>query len=189
MIKERRSQRKSPEAAPAGAIPAEKIVIDRSRLRLSALFAFLILAILALALWQSRNFGYRAGLFPWAIGFPLLALAAVQLFLDLTGRTKLKDDGFVPGPELPKQVVTRRTMSICAWTVGFFVGIWLLGFFLAVPLMILLYIKFAGNEKWPIAIVLSAIGWLFFYILFIRLLHVPFTDPVIPIPLPWFLIS
>jgi len=189
VIKERRRKSTDRNDAPSGVIPAEKIVIDRTRLRLSALFAFLILALLALALWQSRNFGYRAGLFPWAIGFPVLALAAVQLFLDLTGRTKMKDGGFVPGPDLPKQVVTRRTMSICAWTVGFFVGIWLLGFFLAVPLMTLLYLKFAGNEKWPITIVLSAIAWLFFYLLFIRLLHVPFTDPVIPIPLPWFLIS
>jgi uncharacterized membrane protein YjjB (DUF3815 family) len=73
--------------------------------------------------------------------------------------------------------------------VSFFVGIWLLCFFFAVPLMTLLYLKLAGNEKWPIAIVLSAIGWLFFYLLFIRLLHVPFTDPVIPIPIPSFLIS
>ncbi|MGH7769651.1 MAG: tripartite tricarboxylate transporter permease, partial [Candidatus Binatia bacterium] len=188
VIKERRSQKKSSNETPDAPIAADKVAVDRSRLRLSALFAFLILALLALALWQSRNFGFRAGLFPWAIGFPLLALAAVQLFFDLTGKTKLKDDGFVPGPDLPKQVVTRRTMSICAWTLGFFLGIWLLGFFWAVPLMILLYVKFAGNEKWPIAIVLSAIGWLFFYLLFMRLLHVPFTDPVIPIPIPSFLI-
>ncbi|HEY3302637.1 MAG TPA: tripartite tricarboxylate transporter permease [Candidatus Binatia bacterium] len=190
VIKERRSKRKSQdEAAMIAGIPTEKIVIDRNRLRWSALFAFLILALLALALWKSRNFGFRAGLFPWAIGFPVLALAAVQLFLDLTGRTKLKEDGFLSGPDVPKELVTRRTMSICAWTVGFFIGIWLLGFSLAIPLMTLLYFKFAGNEKWPIAIVLSAIGWLFFYLLFIRLLHVPFTDPVIPIPLPSFLIS
>jgi hypothetical protein len=189
IFKERRSRRESRDEAPAEARPAERIVIDPSRLKLSALFAFLILALLALALWQSRNFGFRAGLFPWAIGFPVLALAAVQLFLDLTGRTKLKEDGWVSGPEIPKELVARRTASICAWTVGFFVAIWLVGFPVAVPLATLLYLKVAGREKWPIAIVLSFIGWLFFYLLFIRLLHVPFTDPVIPIPLPWFLIS
>jgi TctA family transporter len=186
VIKERRSQRKSEEQSPLEAPPAEKTVNDPGRLRLSALFAFLIVALLALALWQSRNFGFRAGLFPWAIGFPVLALAAVQLFFDLTGKTKLKEDGLA-GADIPQEAVVRRTASICAWTAGFFVAIWLFGFPVAVPLAALLYLKFAGREKWPITIALSFIGWLCFYLLFIRLLHVPFPDPVIDIPLPSFL--
>jgi putative tricarboxylic transport membrane protein len=175
-IKERRRKIKTRDDATAAAIPKEKTVVDPGRLRWSALFAFLILAILAVALWQSRNFGYRAGLFPWAIGFPVLALAVVQLFLDLTGRTKLKEDGLFSGPAVPKEVVTRRTVDICAWTVGYFVAIWLLGFSLAVPLATLLYFKLAGKEKWPIALALSAAGWIFFYALFVYTLHVPFPD-------------
>ena len=56
-----------------------------------------------------------------------------------------------------------------------FVGIWLLGFSLAVPTTIILYLKFA-KEKWPITLALALAAWLFFYGLFDYALHVPFPD-------------
>ncbi len=43
-----------------------------------------------LALYQSRNFGYRAGLFPWVIGIPTLLLCLAQLARELWGKEKPK---------------------------------------------------------------------------------------------------
>ncbi|HEY2990097.1 MAG TPA: tripartite tricarboxylate transporter permease [Candidatus Binatia bacterium] len=172
------SKRTPKDNEPTAATPEEQ-TIDRSRARRSALFGFFIIAILAMALWQSRNFGFRAGLFPWAIGFPVVILAVIQFFFDLTGRTKSKDEGLVFGPEVPKDVAYSRTVNICAWTIGYFIAIWLLGFSLAVPATTLLYLKFAGKEKWPITLALSAIGWLFFYGLFVYFLNVPFPEGAI----------
>jgi hypothetical protein len=106
-------------------------------------------------------------------------LAVIQFFFDLTGRTKSKDEGLVFGPEVPKDVAYSRTVNICAWTIGYFIAIWLLGFSLAVPATTLLYLKFAGKEKWPITLALSAIGWLFFYGLFVYFLNVPFPEGAI----------
>ena len=54
--------------------------------------------------------------------------------------------------EIAPEVERQRTLSILGWTVGFFLAIWLLGFSYAVPLTIFLYLKFVGNEKWPITI-------------------------------------
>jgi putative tricarboxylic transport membrane protein len=51
----------------------------------AVLFSAFLVAMMALALWQSRNFGYRAGLFPWVIGIPTLFLAISQLILDYLG--------------------------------------------------------------------------------------------------------
>ncbi|MBI2231111.1 MAG: hypothetical protein HYU46_18670, partial [Deltaproteobacteria bacterium] len=56
----------------------------------AALFTVVVATVLALALFQSRNFGFRAGLFPWAIGIPTLFLALVQLGKDILGREKPK---------------------------------------------------------------------------------------------------
>jgi uncharacterized membrane protein YjjB (DUF3815 family) len=56
------------------------------------------------------------------------------------------------------------------------VAIWLLGFSLAVPVTLILYLKIAGREKWPITLLLALIGWGFFYGLFEYTLHVPFPD-------------
>jgi TctA family transporter len=144
----------------------------------STLFSFLIVASLSWALWESRNFGFRAGLFPWAIGFPVLALATVELGLDLLGRGRksgMRSFAEV-GPDVPISLVYRRTVTISSWTIGFFVAIWLLGFSLAVPLTLILYLKIAGREKWPITLILALIGWVFFYGLFEYTLHVPFPD-------------
>jgi hypothetical protein len=142
------------------------------------LFTVCVIVLLALALWQSRKFGTRAGLFPWVIGTPTLLLALFQLAKDLWGvRT-------APAPhfegeatvEVSSGVATRRTLVIIGWTVGFFVAIWLLGFSYAVPLTMVLYLKLAGREKWTTTAIMTFCTWLFFYLLFERMLNVPFPD-------------
>jgi TctA family transporter len=182
VVKDRLKKKSKPETAADVAL-ANATVADPARAKTAAIFSFILVAVLALALWQSRNFGYRAGLFPWVIGIPALALTIVQFFMDVSGRTRFKapDDSGV-GAELAPEVVKQRTTNIALWTVGFFIAIWLLGFAVAVPLATILYLKIAGREKWPITIAVAFGAWLFFFVLFERGLHVPFPDPVIPIP-------
>ncbi len=161
---------------------------QRRSLRLSwaTLFSSLIVLACAGALWQSRNFGYRAGLFPWAIGFPALALAIAQLVLDLRGHEGGRSfEGMLEGAsELPSHVVVRRSLVVSAWIVGFFVAIWLLGFSLAIPVATFLYLK-AAREKWLLSIVLTALSWLFVYGIFERVLLVPFTEGQLFVWLGW----
>ena len=104
------------------------------------LFSIVVIVLLALALWQSRNFGYRAGLFPWVIGIPTLILALLSLPGISTGKEKPKGGsgriGEIQVDIAPEAGPSKRTISILLWTVGFFVAIWLLGFSYAVPLTI-----------------------------------------------------
>jgi putative tricarboxylic transport membrane protein len=146
----------------------------------SALLTLIIVTIIALALFQSRNFGYRAGLFPWVIGIPTLLLALVQLAKDVMGHKKERASDY---GELSPEVVRKRTFSIIAWTVGCFLAIWLLGFSYAVPLFIFLYLKVEGREGWLMTLTVTFFSWLFFYALFERMLNVPFPDPLL---LSWF---
>jgi hypothetical protein len=69
----------------------------------------------------------------------------------------------------------RETLKICAWILGYFVAIWLLGFSIAVAATTLLYLKLA-KERWPITLVLTFSAWASFYGLFVYLLHVPFPE-------------
>jgi len=159
------------EAAPKGGLRFDRQV----------LFTVCVISLLALALWQSRNFGFRAGLFPWVIGTPTLLLALFQLAKDLRGHkkagaTQLEGEATI---EVSPEVATRRTLTVLGWTVGFFIAIWLLGFSYAVPLTMVLYLKFAGREKWPITAIMTFCTWGFFYLLFQRLLNVPFPDGLI----------
>ncbi len=144
----------------------------------ATMFTGALILILALALWQSRNFGYRAGLFPWVIGIPTFVLCFLQLARDLRGTHKKAAAhlGEEPEVEITREVVSQRTIAVIAWTLGFFVAIWLLGFSIAVPLMILLYLKIAGKESWLMTAQVTFFSWLFYWGLFEKLLNVPFPE-------------
>ena len=178
VFKERR-KRKATQMTVAEAALGSPTVADPDRARLAALFSFVVVVLLGLALWQSRNFGYRAGLFPWVVGIPALVFAAAQFLMDFSGKTRFKaaDDGV--GADIPSDVVKRRTVNIIGWTAAYFLAIWLFGFAVAVPLASILYLKLAGGEKWPMTLIYSFCAWAFFYFLFDRGLHVPFPDPAL----------
>ena len=142
----------------------------------AALFTLAIATIIAVALFESRNFGFRAGLFPWVIGIPTLFLALVQLAKDVIRPKEARETGH---EALSPEAVRQRTISIIGWTVGCFLAIWLLGFSYAVPLFIFLYLKLEGREGWLMTLAVTFFSWLFFYMLFERLLNVPFPDPLL----------
>jgi hypothetical protein len=107
------------------------------------------------------------------VGIPGILLGLVQLGRDLTGRRETRDEA-EPGPDVPPEVAKRRTIEICAWIVGFWVAIWLLGFAVATLVATFLYLKVGARERWPITVVLSAFCFAFVYGLFEKALGVPF---------------
>ena len=177
LIKKKREEKASqPTTATLEAAPKGGLRFDRR-----VIFTVCVIILLSLALWQSRNFGVRAGLFPWVIGTPTLVLALFQLAKDLRGHKKVRAPVFEGegAVEVSPAVANRRTWTILGWTVGFFVAIWLLGFSYAVPLTMVLYLKLAGREKWPITVIMTFCTWGFFYLLFQKMLNVPFPDGLI----------
>ncbi|HKY08009.1 MAG TPA: tripartite tricarboxylate transporter permease, partial [Candidatus Binatia bacterium] len=171
IVKSRLDARK--KAAAEGIEAKSDAVTPRRSLHFgtAALFTLTVIVVLSVALWQSRNFGFRAGLFPWVIGTPTLIFAFLQLARDLT-TAKSPEAG--SHAELAAGLVVRRTISIILWIVGCFLGIWLLGFAYAVPLVVLVYLKFAGRESWTMTALVTFFSWLFFWALFEKILNVPF---------------
>src|SRR5258706_8347082 len=92
MIKERREAKEKEASEP----DTKAAIAEPSRRAIhfgpAAWFTLVTIVLLSLALWVSRNFGYRAGLFPWAIGTPTLVLAIGQVIRDLYRRQKKKND-------------------------------------------------------------------------------------------------
>jgi len=139
----------------------------------SAFTGGLIIAF-AWALWESKSFGFRAGLFPWAIGYPVLALTIVQFVLELLGKGQAAGLESAVEIDLPKEVVRRRAAGIIAWILGFFLLIWLVGFAYAVPITTFFYLKLSGKESWLMTIVFTAVTWGLFYGVFDYALNIPF---------------
>jgi hypothetical protein len=163
----------------ASAVPDEA---KAPRSKWGMLFSAAIVGMLAAALWGSRDFGFRAGLFPWAIGIPVLALATVLLVLQLAGREGRPENHLMESDvRIPADVVARRTAGILGWIVGYLAAIWLLGFTLGGTLCTFLALKYGGRERWPITIAMTAGVAAFVYFLFERVLHVPFPPGAISV--------
>jgi hypothetical protein len=110
------------------------------------------------------------------IGIPLMILALTEMFL-----TAFSAEGDAEGhavdfeltQDIDPVLVRKRTIAIFLWTAGFMVLILLVGFTIAVPLFILLYLKLAGGENWILTLVFTFFSWAFIEGLFDRLLHIP----------------
>ncbi len=148
----------------------------RIRFGWGAAFSLALVVIFACALWQSRKFSFTAGFFPWVIGIPVFAFAAIQFVLELMGRSAKIDEREKVETDtgLPKGVVNKRTTQVFAWTFGWFLGIWLFGFVVGTPLCTFIQLKLGEREKWPLTVALTFTVWAFVYVVFVRLLHVPF---------------
>jgi hypothetical protein len=132
----------------------------------------LIMLVAGYAVFAATAWPWKAALFPLAIGVPLFCLAATELLWSLFG--KEKSDTLEGDPEL--EGATRRMLVAAGWMVGFLAAIVLLGFPVAVPLFLLLYLRLQGGEGWTMSLVITAVVWGVFYGLFDALLHLPFPS-------------
>ena len=153
-------------------------------------FALLFLALFSWMTWEAF-LGYgaenpSAASFPKAILIPAVVLAAIAAFREATRKESTGPSieiAAVPVEfELEEEVhiepavEIRRTLIIIGWIVGFFIGIWLIGWMITVPLAILLYTRVAGRESWRVAIALGVVGWVFFDGVFDARLHIPLSQ-------------
>jgi hypothetical protein len=154
--------------APAPDAPARGWRLDAA-----TTFNLCLVMLFAAALWESRRFDTRAGLFPWTITTAALLLAIVNVVRELTAprRGPTADDRAADAT--PSREKRRRTVAICGWILGMYAAIWLLGFSLATLLTTFLYLR-GARERWPISVGLSLAGFAFVYGLFEMGLGVPF---------------
>ena len=136
----------------------------------------LAIAVMLLAgygIFAASSWPAKAALFPLAIGIPLFALAAAEALWTLFGappaRQALSD--LEPTAEPAAQ---RRIAIAAGWIFAFFAAVVLLGFPIAIPLFLFLYLKLQGGEGWALSIGVTVVVSAVFYGLFEALLHLPF---------------
>lgn len=118
---------------------------------------------------------WKAKLFPLAIGIPVFCMAAAEVIwglLDPAARSEAME--FKLSEHASEKTTTARTLLAVAWMTGFFAAIALLGFSIAIPILVVLYLKLQGREGWGMTVVFSLAVWAVFYVVFDRLLHLPF---------------
>ena len=132
----------------------------------------------------------QARLYPFAIGIPMIIFAIIQVILDLKGIERKADDGAAPvdfqmSQTVAPDVAFKRTVNIFSWFFAFFFGCWLVSFTITIPVIVFSYMYFHGKEKLWLSATLTAIAFVFYYSLFVRLLNLPFPDGAIQTWLGW----
>lgn len=155
------------------------------RTRNDILISAVLVVLFLWFLWEARDWPPRTRFFPWAIGFPVLILALVQLGLSLRtvarGRAH-PDTGAgrsAPGDEardtaeLEAALEWRRTFGIASWAVAFALGLWLFGFKLGGLLLSLAFLRFQAHESWRMSIGYALVVYAFFFVGLEMALSVP----------------
>jgi len=157
------------------------------KIRPAAIFSFCAFVFFCVFVYLAQDWRMQARLYPWAVGIPMVVFALIQVILDLKGvKAKQPGDGAPATPmdfqftkDIDPETAKKRAIIMFSWLLGFFALIWLLGFPIAIPLMMFAYFKFQGGESWVLSITLTVVAWFFFYFLFVKLLTLPFPEGLI----------
>ncbi len=125
----------------------------------------------------------KAAIFPQTIAVFVFVLASVEVFLSLFLKQTAKETSTMDfklasaeDADIDEATVRKRVITLWLWIMVFLSLILLIGFPAAIPLFFVVFLRIYGKEGWKLTIILSASAWVFFYGLFIQLLHIPFAD-------------
>jgi hypothetical protein len=139
--------------------------------------AFVGLVILG-ALFVAKDWPIRASIIILLLGSIGVLLALLQLRLDF--RAARIEGAKILRPTFEVQAIEHQgrwgSLEIWAWLWGLFFAIHLIGFPIALPLFVFLYVKLYGGS-WRTAVLLTAITWGFLYGIYDNLLSVPWPKP------------
>lgn len=99
---------------------------------------------------------------PLVIGIPGIVLSLVQLFQDLRG----------PRPSGEWKTNVRRELVLFGYFVGLVAGVLLFGFWLTIPVFLIVFLRLHERDSWMFAISLTAASWLVIYLIFDQLLGI-----------------
>jgi hypothetical protein len=147
---------------------------DRGRIA----FSLFLAAVAGYAIYAAWHWPFKTGFFPLAVAIPLLVLALVQLALELFAAAEVRADGIAEAEfttAASPSEARRRALVTFLWIALFIAFVYLIGFPLAVPLFLILYLRLESKAAWPQSIALTVLTWGAFYALFERLLRLQFA--------------
>ncbi len=139
------------------------------------LMSLVMLAIFVAMVAMAATYPPDARFLPFVIGIPGTLLCLLQVGADIAAARRARPEADAaaataefagPGPEV------RREITLLACLVGLAAAILLLGFWLAIPAFIVLFLRFHEREEWRFTLALAIGGWLTLYLIFDQLLGI-----------------
>jgi hypothetical protein len=106
---------------------------------------------------------HKAWIYPALAGSVGFFVTLVQLVKDLRSGGRVQSTGFDIEAErsVPTAVLYERGGRFLGWILGYYVGIWLIGFKLATVLFLILFLRMEGHVAWKNSFFLSMIMFMF----------------------------
>jgi len=150
-----------------------------------SLLTLLLIGFFIFIVVESWDMPEKARMYPWVIGLIALALLAVQLVRELMPqREEAPRETRETGADVDfteeeaSAEGRRRTLELFGWIYGFTLLLWLIGFYLAIPAMVFLYLL-RYREGIIITVAMPSVAGLATWGLFDQLLHLPFPPGVL----------
>ena len=138
-----------------------------------SLLAFILCFLLA-----SLGYSPKERMIPLVIGVPTLLIGLLvlagekfpaimkkfEVSLEDLVSEKASESGAVPAQR--PVILTREAVGVSAWGTGLFLGVYLVGFYIAIPLFLLLFLRIQGGIPWMKSLLFTVGTWLFIYALF-----------------------
>lgn len=111
------------------------------------------------------------------IGFPFLIVRLVSLLRRTTkAQSMIMDMGFRIGEDSKSE--RRRFVRISLFIVGLYLGIWMFGFHIALPLGMLYYLRVHGKVSWTTALAIAFVFLAAIVGVYDHLLHATWHEPL-----------
>jgi hypothetical protein len=148
--------------------------------------ALFFAAVIAVLVGSAARLDWDTRLFPWAIGIPALALAVRQLLADWRSAGTNAEQGEatryggvldIPvDRSVPPEEMFRHTVRTAYWILTFAIGIWFLGFLIAIPVFIFFYLISEASAGKLSAAIVAGLTFLFVWALFDQLMHLAWPE-------------
>ena len=126
-------------------------------------FTSLLIIVVAVALYVSREWNATTALFPQTVGFTMLVLLLVVLAMDIKKGWRRKEKGEADG-DRKFAIATGLTLLYLAWLAGFIALAWAIGLLYSIPIYIFTYMKIQGRINWLHCAVYAVGATVFVYI-------------------------
>ncbi len=158
------------------------------------LFTLGVFVLVLVFLVLSLGYQPRARLVPVIIAVPTLLLTLFQLLIDMIPAVARRFSFFqeydlfgietgraaAPSEESrPSSAVFRRELNFAAWLLLLVSLIYFIGYLVAIPLFMVLFMRLRSSERWLTTLSITAVTWAFVYVVFIVVMGAPLHEGVV----------
>ncbi len=152
------------------------------RLQPRSILTLAFIVVFGYIIYEAQDMPQQAQLYPMTIGIIALLLLVWQFGREVFFAHQPEDRETGADVDFTDEEASgdgrKRALELFGWIYGFGLALWLLGFFVAIPVMVFLYLL-RHREGWIVTIAMPTVAGGATWLLFNNLLHLPFPPGVL----------